>query len=246
LKRGTHPTLLYPCPMRVLPGSAARGTAEPPPKRSESSAEQRQRLLRATAELVAKRGYTAVTLELIAERCDVSLKTFYRQFSSKEECFIEFFDQATDEARRRAAAALGASPTAPWPEQVVIVIRELFSMILADPILARACIVEAPSVGRGIDLKYRQAMKALLPLIRQGRAFLSDQQTLPDSFENTIVGGVLWSAHERLLGGETDQIENLLPEAILFVLRPYLGESEASKWANWSQNPQAAPGSSIP
>lgn len=231
--------------MRALPGSAARGMAEPPPRQLEGNAEQRRRLMRATAELVAKRGYAAVTLELITDRCDVSLKTFYRQFSSKEECFIEFFDQAVDQARHQVNAALRADPSAPWPEQVAIVLRELFVLILAEPILARACIVEAPGVGRGISPRYRQAMKGLLPLIRQGRAFLADPSVLPDGFEKTIVGGVLWSAHERLLSSETDQIESLLPEAILFVLRPYLGESEASKWARWSENQQIAPGSSI-
>ena len=42
---------------------------------------------------------------------------------------------------------------------------------------------------------------------------------------------MLWSAYQRLIVGEADRIEALLPEAIEFVLRPYLGEAEAARWA---------------
>src|ERR1044072_3421259 len=49
---------------------------------------QRERMLLATAELVAERGYQKTTIELIAKTARVALSTFYEQFSSKEECFL--------------------------------------------------------------------------------------------------------------------------------------------------------------
>jgi AcrR family transcriptional regulator len=231
--------------MRVL-GSAAGGTAEPPPKQTESSGELRQRLLRTTAELVAKRGYPAVTLELIADRCGVSLKTFYRQFSSKEECFMEFFDTTVEAGRADVLAALAAEPDAIWPARVVIALRELFGQILADPIRARACIVEAPSVGRPINERYEAAMRSLSPLIRQGRNTSPQAEALPPTLEDTLAAGVLWSAQECLVVGELDRLESFLPEAVEFILRPYLGESEAATWAKRSQNQKSTPTSSTP
>ena len=47
--------------------------------------DQRQRIMRATGELVAKRGYNDVTVELIVKRARVSFKTFYKHFGGKEE-----------------------------------------------------------------------------------------------------------------------------------------------------------------
>src|SRR3954468_9162938 len=54
---------------------------------------QRERMLLATAELVAERGYQKTTIELIAKTARVALSTFYEQFSSKEECFLAAFDE---------------------------------------------------------------------------------------------------------------------------------------------------------
>src|SRR3954469_6988015 len=67
--------------MRALPGRASRATLDAPPAsvtRSSAHADQRRRILRAVGELVAERGYSDVTVELIVKRARVSFKTFYK------------------------------------------------------------------------------------------------------------------------------------------------------------------------
>jgi AcrR family transcriptional regulator len=203
--------------------------------------DQRQRILRATAELVAKRGYKAVTVGLIVKRARVGYKTFYAHFPNKEACFLELFDSVTAQAREEVAAALAANPEAPWPQQVVVALQAYFGVILDDPLVARATIVEAPTVGPIIIDRYEKAMSGLVPLLRLGREFDPRNGELPATLEDTLAGGVLWSAYQRLIVGEVDRIEALLPEAIEFVLRPYLGEAEAAKWAR-SANERADDG----
>jgi AcrR family transcriptional regulator len=232
--------------MRLLPGSESRGTARLLPLAAPEGHVQRRRFLRITAELVAKRGYADVTVELISDRAGVSTRTFYRQFSSKQQCFIEFFDAAIEDGRAQVSAALAANPSATWPEQVAVALRRLFEFLLADPVTARACIVEAPSVGRPINDRYRQAIRSFSPLIRQGRQFAEHPDTLPSSLEDTLAAGLLWSVHERILDAELDRLTALLPEAVEFVLRPYLGEAEAARWARWAQSPTSAAVSSTP
>ncbi|MGC1851044.1 MAG: helix-turn-helix domain-containing protein, partial [Solirubrobacterales bacterium] len=68
--------------------------------------DQRQRILRATGELVGERGYHAVTVELIVKHARVSFKTFYSHFANKEECFVELFETVMAEARERMEAAV--------------------------------------------------------------------------------------------------------------------------------------------
>jgi AcrR family transcriptional regulator len=223
--------------MRALPGRDSRTSLDDSPAavtRDSVKEDQRQRILRATGELVAKRGYNAVTVELIVKRARVSFKTFYAHFPNKERCFLELFDTVMGQTRAEIDAAVAAQAGAPWPAQVAAALRALFGAFLADPLIARASIVEAPTVGPIIIERYERAMTALSPLLRQGREESPQRDELPDSLEDTLAGGVLWSAYQRLIVGEADRIEALLPEAVEFVLRPYIGEAEAARWAKWS------------
>ncbi len=227
--------------MRALPGRDSRSTLPPlrPTLSRESPAEdQRRRILRATGELVAKRGYADVTVARIVKAAHVSFKTFYGHYPNKEACFLDLFDTVMADASRRIDSAIAAAPEAPWPEQVIAALRAFFAVILGDPLIARAVIVEAPTVGPAIVDRYQAAMNGLSPLLRQGRRFAEPPAELPSTLEDTLAGGVLWSAYQRLSVGEVDRIEPLLPEAIEFLLRPYLGEAEAVRWA---QSALAAP-----
>jgi AcrR family transcriptional regulator len=234
--------------MRALPGRASRSSLEElaPVTRTSAEEDQRRRILRATGELVAKRGYGDVTVGLIVKRAHVSFKTFYKHFGGKEECFLELFDITIAESAAQINAALTAEAASPWPRQVIAALGALFQTILADPLIARATLVEAPTVGAVIIERYERAMKALSPLLRLGRDFDPRAATLPETLEDTLAGGVLWSAYQRLVVGEVDRIEALLPEAIEFVLRPYLGEAEAARWARQAQVDAADPASAIP
>ncbi|HWW68095.1 MAG TPA: TetR/AcrR family transcriptional regulator [Solirubrobacterales bacterium] len=234
--------------MRALPGRDSRTSLHDSPARVTREgvkADQRQRILRATGELVAKRGYNAVTVELIVKRARVSYKTFYAHFANKEECFLELFDAVMAQTRAQIDDAVAAESGAPWPQQVIAGLRALFDAFIADPLIARASIVEAPTVGPLIIERYEKAMTVLSPLLRQGRAIDGPQpDELPETLEDTLAGGVLWSAYQRLIVGEADRIEALLPEAIEFVLRPYIGEAEAAKWAKRSQGQESVAASS--
>jgi AcrR family transcriptional regulator len=232
--------------MRALPGRASRTSPgeQATVTRERNAEDQRQRILRATGELVAKRGYNAVTVELIVKRARVSFKTFYRHFPNKEECFLELFDTVTARARESVAAALLEEADSPWPKQVIAALQALFGVILADPLLARATIVEAPTVGPHIIDRYEKSMRTLSPLLLLGRQFNPDREELPRTLEDTLAGGVFWSAYQRLIVGEVDRIEVLLPEAIEFVLRPYVGAAEAARWAS-SAEPAGAGASAV-
>lgn len=229
--------------MRALPGRDSRwsvGEAPAAVTRDSARAERRERILRATGELVAKRGYHGVTVELIVKRAKVSYKTFYSLFPNKEACFLELFDEVMGGIQAEIDAGLREHAAAPWPERVTIALGVLFGAFIKDPLIARASVVEAPTVGPAIIERYERAMTGLSPLLRQGRELSPDPGSLPDTLEDTLAGGVLWSAYQRLIVGEAEQMETLLPEAIEFVLRPYLGEEEAARWAREAATPASA------
>lgn len=228
--------------MRALPGRASRANLDAPPAsvtRASAHADQRRRILRAIGELVAERGYADVTVEQIVKRAHVSYKTFYKHHSSKVDCFVDFFDTAcagTEKAIRERLAAERRS----WSEQVVLVLRTLFEQIAAEPTLSRAVIVEARTVGPAILERYERAIWALVPLFRAGRELNPRGPELPATIEETLAGAVFWSAYQRLIVDEADQLEAYLPVLLELVLSTYLGPAEAGRIAR-AQTPPPQP-----
>lgn len=55
---------------------------------------QRRRLMVAMADAVAAEGYVGTSVASVLERAGVSRVTFYQQFTSKLDCFLETFDGA--------------------------------------------------------------------------------------------------------------------------------------------------------
>ena len=198
--------------------------------RSNAATEQRRRILRATGELVAKRGYGDVTVELIVKRARVSYKTFYKHFPSKEACYLALFDRAVGSAQRTIRERL-AEEQRDWADRVVLVLQMFTEMIVAEPLIAKAVIVEAPAAGQGILGRYEEAIKALVPLFKAGREHNPRGADLPATVEDTLAGSVFWSAYQRLIVGEADALPEVLPELIQLVLRTYLGEAEAARIA---------------
>jgi AcrR family transcriptional regulator len=192
--------------------------------------DQRRRILRAIGELVAKRGYADVTVELVVKRAHVSFKTFYKHFPGKEAAFLALFDSALAVAEKTIRQRLETEPLS-WADQVILSLRTVTELILSEPLLARAVIVEAPTVGPGVLDSYERATKAFVPLFRAGRELSPRGDELPATIEDTLAGSIFWSAYQRLIVGEAERLRELLPEITEMVLRTYLGQVEAARIA---------------
>ena len=204
----------------------------PQPVSREASAEdQRRRILRATAELMARRGYQGTTTELIVRRAKVGYATFYKQFGDKEGALAALFDLAAERGKDVVGSAFRETEGA-WAQKVAVAIKVLFEEIAANPVVARVCLVEALTAGPVMAARYEQALTSFEPMLRPGREFNARGADLPQTLEKTLAGGVLWLAYQRLILGEAEQLLGLVPEAVEFVLSPYVGEAEAVRTAD--------------
>jgi AcrR family transcriptional regulator len=213
--------------MRALPGHALRGPeGQAPVTRAKLIDDQRQRILRATGELVAKRGYHGTTVELIVRRARVGYATFYKNFEGKEDCFLAFFDVAVAVADKRMKAAMEAAGDS-WPERVRAGLQALFGLMAEEPLLARACVVESLTAGPKGVTHHEASLRRMVPMLRPGREFNPRRAELPETLDDTIAGGILWIAYQRLILNEADRLEAALPETLEFALSPYIGEEAA-------------------
>ena len=199
---------------------------------------QRERILLATAELVAERGYQKTTIELIAKTARVALATFYEQFASKEECFLAAFDESVVAAGAVFDELLDSER--PWPEQIASGLEILLEMVVGEEARARLVLVEAQAAGAAALARYHSMLERVAPKLREGRALNPRAGRLPDGLEVSIAGGLAWLLHQRLVAGRDDDIEGLLPEMLQVTLTPYVGEAEAARAAEAAQARAAA------
>lgn len=210
-------------------------TMRPPPGRQQLSREfitqhQRARIIAALAEETVARGYRAVTVADIVRRAGIARNTFYENFSSKQDCFLATQDYAVEEALRRVIDA--ATKVESWQERVDAGLAAFLGYVASDPALARTCIVEALSAGPASLVRYEESLQSFIPLFRIGRKVSKHGEELPETVEETVLGGIFWVIYQRIIRGETERIEQLRPELLAFALTPYIGSEAAHRAAS--------------
>jgi AcrR family transcriptional regulator len=209
--------------MRPLPGRY-------PLSREFIAQHQRARITLALAEEIEEKGYRAVTVADIVRRAGIARNTFYENFSSKEDCFLAASEVAVNEALRRVIEAAGKVES--WPGRVNAGLAAFLNYVASEPALARTCIVEALSAGAAAVERYESSIQAFVPLFRMGRTVSRHGEDLPGTLEETIIGGIFWIVYQRIIMGQTEQLEELLPELTEFALTPYLGAEAAKRVAS--------------
>jgi hypothetical protein len=80
--------------------------------------------------------------------------------------------------------------------------------------------VESLSATPETTKRYEDALETFVGLTRQT---LPQDERLPDTIAETLVGGVAWIIYQQIRRGEAERAEDLLPELTEFMLAPYLG-----------------------
>ncbi len=179
----------------------------------------------ATAELTAEKGYNATKIGDIVRRAGVARKTLYDNFQGKEEVFLTAFDAAVEETVRRIDEAC-AKVDGGWDERLEAGLAAFLGYVAEQPALARMCMIEVLSATPAASRRHEDAVKRFVEMTEQ-TAPRDDR--LPETIDETIVGGVAWIVYQKIRRNETEQVEDLLPELTEFMAAPYLGAAEAAK-----------------
>ncbi len=188
---------------------------------------QRERLLASLSALLAERGYEATTVSMIGKRASVSKSDFYRQFESKDACFVAAYDDAVEQIRKPVLAACGAADN--WAGGMVAALRALLEGLAGDPGRTSLVLVEGLRAGRGIYDRYQAALESFVVQLHSGAPAPPDGSRPPDATDEAVVGGVAALLARRVIAGETERLPELLPEIAEFALTPYLGAAEARR-----------------
>ena len=217
---------------QALPGS--RSTTDPERKlprgrhdltRKFIAHTQRDRLLDAMAQTVAKRGVAATVTE-VCTAAGVSTRAFYEHFTDKEECFMATFDCGV--RLLQGAMSHAYAQPASWPIRMRRGLEVLLTVLTAEPAFAHLAIVEMIAAGpRG-----RERIGQLLQYFQQ---FFADaprepgQPRAPLTVVEATVAGVFGLLFNYVSTQRTGELPGLLPEVTYFVLVPFIGPRAAAE-----------------
>ena len=180
---------------------------------------KRNRIMEALAELTAEQGYEATKISDIVRRAAVARKTLYDNFSGKEDVFLAAFDTAVEEATRRIEESCVAVDGG-WQERMEAGLGAFLGYIAEEPALARMCLIEALSATPATTKRYEDALQGFVEMAQDA---LPHDDRLPETIEETLVGGIAWIVYQQVRRSETERAPDMLPELSEFMMAPYVG-----------------------
>lgn len=129
----------------------------------EESRPFRTRLFDGLASSIAERGYRATTVADIVRHARTSKRTFYSEFTDKEQCFVELL--RADHEHLLVAIRTAVDPEADWRVQIRQAATAYVDHIGARPEITLSWIRELPALGATVCSIQRAAMSGLTELL---------------------------------------------------------------------------------
>lgn len=185
---------------------------------------KRRRIMNAMAELCSEQGYEATKIADIVRRAGVARKTLYDNFDGKEEVLLGALDITIGELSDQVEAACEQAD-GEWADRVAAGLRAFLGYVAENPAAARLCLIESISATPAASKRHDEAMHRFVELLR---ATVPAEIGLPDTIEETLVGGVAWILHQEIRRGQAEQALDLMPELLEFLLSPYQGVGKSA------------------
>jgi AcrR family transcriptional regulator len=123
----------------------------------------RRRLLDGLAASITERGYRASTVADIVRHARTSKRTFYDQFASKEQCFLELLH--ADVGKLAESIRDAVDPDADWQAQIRQAVEAYVGHIESRPAITLSWIRELPSLDAAARPFQRRGMQLLTSLL---------------------------------------------------------------------------------
>jgi AcrR family transcriptional regulator len=196
----------------------------------EVAESQRGRILEAMRESIAKHGYSDASVADVIKRAGVSRKTFYAQFTDKEDCFLAIYDEQMGRLQAVTRDAFDAQDE--WVPALRAGVTALLTALAYDPAIARLCFVDVLAAGPHAAEARNAAMReleAILELGRGGEASAGAGDPTPRALGMSMVGGLGEVLYQEIVAGRAEQLPAMLPELMYALVLPFEGREAAER-----------------
>jgi AcrR family transcriptional regulator len=206
---------------RSLPRGRSRLAAE------IVSGEHHDRIVRATVQVIRRKGYAGVTIADIVAAAKISRNVFYKLFHDKEEAFIAAQRLGLQESVAACSGAFFAASA--WPERVYDGLRALLEHTAADPALAYVILIEPNAAGDRALQRLIDTLKAFTIFLEEGYRQNPRAQALPHLCSDAIAGAIFELLYHHAVTERIPQLPELTPQCAYIALAPFIGPAEASE-----------------
>lgn len=185
-----------------------------PSTREALRADQRRRLLNAMGAILARDGFHGARIQDIAREAKVSLRTFYAEFETKEQCFLALHAELVDQMIRVVDTSLDF--TKPWKSVMRQGFQTYYDALAAFPLMTRAVSIELATLSDEARQQRDEMMERfatlLVDLVDRGRALHPDipSQPLSPVMARGLIGGVTELVDSSVVRDEIDQLPQLV------------------------------------
>ncbi len=213
--------LHYEAPVRPL-----RSAARPPEIRPEQleASDHGERALRGFESLLTEQAYAETTMEQVAKRAGMSVRTLYANFAGRDELMLAAVDSAGAQLVAVALPAYRRQPSP--PEGIRAALGAVLGLLASRPNLAHLLLLASYEGGAPALRRRAEALRPLETLLTRTaptglpvpRAVLSE----------ALLGGFLWLARRRMSEAGPGVLPGLVPICTYIALAPMLGPEQAT------------------
>ncbi|HEY4428084.1 MAG TPA: TetR/AcrR family transcriptional regulator [Solirubrobacteraceae bacterium] len=222
---------------RVVPPSERARKAEGrlPSGRSDLPREailanQQERIVDATAAIVAEKGLAALTIPEIARRANVSHQTFYDIYPSKHDAFLGAQKVGMHQALTMGAEAWEAQMP-DWPRAIAAGMRAVIDYVVSEPAHAHLSIVDGFGASPETIQTRDQILTAFATYFDPGYERGPEGADIPGVAAEAVVGGCWQVLHHYIESDRINELPAASPQMTYMLLTPFLGPKEAARVA---------------
>jgi AcrR family transcriptional regulator len=195
---------------------------------------QRERIVDATAAIVAEKGLQGLTIPEIARRANVSHQTFYEMYPTKDDAFLGAQKVGLHQALRVTVQAYDAQGE-DWPLGVAAGLRALLEYLASEPAHAHLTVVDtfaaSPLTIEIRDTRLHAFAAYLQPGFHYAAEHFPERRPTPGIAPEAIAGGIWQILHHYIENERVENIAQLAPQIAYVALAPFIGAKEAARVA---------------
>ncbi len=191
---------------------------------------QRERIVDATAAIVAEKGLAALTIPEIARRANVSHQTFYDIYASKHEAFLGAQKIGMHQALTVAVEAY-QSQQPDWPRAARAGLCALIDYLASEPAHAHLSLVDTfAACPEAIEIR-NSTLQAFAAYFGPAYELARGRVEVPAIAGEAIAGGI-WQILHHYIGNDCiAELPGAAAQLTYFALTPFLGPADAAAYA---------------
>jgi AcrR family transcriptional regulator len=196
---------------------------------------QRERIVDATAAIVAEKGLANLTIPAIARRANVSHQTFYEMYPTKHDAFLGTQKVGLHQALQVTVQAYEENED-DWPRGVAAGLRALLGYLASEPDHSHLILVDTFAASpEAIEIR-DTSIHAFAAYLQPGYHYASKdgRGAVPGVVPEAIAGGIWQVLNFYIEDERTDELPEVAPQLIYAALTPFIGPKDAAKTARRS------------